>query len=137
MALQLNVTTRNARLDTIESTNGASCAMRIKTGAPPATTATAESGTTLVTILLPADWMAAAASGAKAKSGTWQDASADATGTAAHFRLYNSQVTLDETTCFAQGTVGQGSGDLSLDNTALVAGQTVTINTFTLTDGNA
>ena len=38
---QFNVTTRNARLDTIESTNGASCSLEIRTGAPPATCATA------------------------------------------------------------------------------------------------
>jgi hypothetical protein len=36
-----------------------------------------------------------------------------------------------------QGSVGQGTGDLSLDNTTISNGQTITINTFTLTDGNA
>lgn len=137
MAIQMNAATRNARLDTIESTNGTSCALEIRTGAQPADCAAANAGTVLVTINLPADWMAAAASGSKAKSGTWQDTSADATGTAAHFRVFNSQVTKDGTTCFMQGSVGQGSGDLSLDNTSIVAGQQVTINTFTLTSGNA
>lgn len=137
MAIQMNEATRNARLDTIESTNSTSCALEIRTGAQPATCATAGSGTILATINLPSDWMAAASAGAKAKAGTWQDATADNTGTAAHFRVYNSQATKDNTTCFMQGSVGQGSGDLSLDNTAIVAGQTVTINTFTLTDGNA
>src|SRR5574341_417242 len=136
MAIQMNAATRNARLDTIESTNGTSCALEIRTGAQPADCAAANAGTVLVTINLPADWMAAAASGSKAKSGTWQDTSADATGTAAHFRVFNSQVTKDGTTCFMQGSVGQGSGDLSLDNTSIVAGQQVTINTFTLTSGN-
>lgn len=137
MAVQLNVTTRNARLDTVESTNGTSCALEIRTGAQPSDCSQASSGTILVTINLPADWAAAASSGSKAKSGTWQDASADNTGTAAHFRIYNSQATKDGTTCFMQGSVGQGSGDLSLDNTSIVAAQNVTINTFTLTDGNA
>jgi hypothetical protein len=137
MALQLNVATRNARLDTIESTNGTSCALEIRTGAQPADCSAASTGTILVTINLPTDWMAAAASGSKAKAGTWQDTSADNTGTAAHFRVYNSQATKDGTSCFLQGSVGQGSGDLSLDNTSIVAGQQVTINTFTLTDGNA
>lgn len=137
MAVQLNVGTRNSRLDTIESTNGTSCAMEIRTGAQPADCAAANSGTILVTINLPSDWMAAASSGSKAKSGTWQDTSADATGTAAHFRIFNSQTTKDGTTCFMQGSVGQGSGDLSLDNTSIVAGQTVTVNTFTITDANA
>lgn len=137
MAIQMNVATRNARLDQVESLNGTSCALEIRTGAQPADCATANSGTVLVTINLPTDWMAAASAGAKAKAGTWQDASADATGTAAHFRVFNSQATKDGTTCFIQGSVGQGSGDLSLDNSAIVAAQTVTINTFTLTDGNA
>jgi hypothetical protein len=34
--------------------------------------------------------MANASSGSKAKSGTWQDASADNAGTAAHFRIHDS-----------------------------------------------
>ncbi len=137
MALQMDDASRNARLDTIESTAGASCTLEIRTGAQPADCSTASSGTILVSIDLPADWMAAASGGAKAKSGTWEDASADGAGTAAHFRIYNSQATKDGTTCFLQGTVGQGSGDLSLDNTTIAAGQTVTITGFTLTDGNA
>ena len=137
MAVQFNVLTRNARLDQVEALNGTSCSLRIKSGAPPATCATAESGTLLVHINLPTDWMGAADDGAKAKAGTWQDASADGTGTAGHFRVYNSQATMDETTCFMQGTVAQGSGDLSLDNTSIVAAQTVTISTFQITDGNA
>jgi len=137
MAIQLNVASRNARLDTIESTAGTSCSMRIYTGAQPADCATANSGTILADFNLPTDWMAAAAAGAKAKSGTWQEASAEGDGTAAHFRVYNSQATKDGTTCFIQGSVGQGSGDLSLDNTSIVTGQQITINSFTLTDGNA
>lgn len=137
MTVQLNVTTRNARLDTIESTNGASCSLEIRTGAQPATCATAGSGTILATINLPADWMNAAASGQKTLLGSWADASADNTGTAAHFRVYNSQATKDNTTCFMQGSVGQGSGDLSVDNASFVAAQSFTITAFTWTDGNA
>lgn len=137
MSIQLSETVRNARLDAIETSAGASCALEIRTGAQPANCAAASTGSILVTINLPADWMANAATGAKAKSGTWQDASADNSGTAAHFRIYNSQATKDGTTCFMQGSVGQGTGDLSLDNTAIVAGQNVTVTGFTLTDGNA
>lgn len=139
MALQMNTTTRNARLDTIESTNGTSCCLEIRTGAQPADCSQASSGTLLVTIDLPTDWMAAAASGSKAKAGTWQDTSADGTGTAAHFRVYNSQATKDGTTCFLQGSVTatSGGGDIELDNTSISTGQQVTITTFTLTDANA
>lgn len=133
MAIQLSVAARNGRLDAIEVEAGTSAIMKIRTGAQPADCATADAGTVLATLNLPSDWMAAAASGQKAKSGTWQDATADATGTAAHFRIYKS----DGTTCVLQGSVGQGSGDLSLDNTSIVAGQTVTVTAFTLTDGNA
>lgn len=137
--LQLDVTTRNARLDTIESTNGTSCSLEIRSGSLPANCAATDAGTVLATINLPSDWMAAASSGSKAKSGTWQDSSADATGTAAHFRLYNSQATKDNTTCFMQGdvTVTGGGGAMTVDNTSFASGQQFTVTSFTLTDGNA
>jgi hypothetical protein len=135
MALQLSITARNARLDAIETTIGTAPILTIRTGAPPADCATANSGTVLATLTLPSDWMANASSGSKAKSGTWQDASADNAGTAAHFRIHDST----GTTCHLQGTVTAtgGGGDLTLDNTSIAAGQTVTITSFTLTDGNA
>lgn len=135
MAIQLSASVRNARLDAIETAIGVSAVLKIRTGAAPANVATADSGTVLATINLPSDWMAAAASGAKAKAGTWQDASADATGTAAHFRIYAS----DGTTAHLQGTVTAtgGGGDLTLDNVSIASGQSITITSFTLTDGNA
>lgn len=135
MAIQLSTSVRNARLDTIESTIGVSAVLRIRTGAAPANCAAADTGTVLAAITCPSDWMAAASSGSKALSGTWQDASADATGTAAHFRLYDSA----GTTCHMQGTVTAtgGGGDMTVDNTSFTAGQQFTVTTFTLTDGNA
>lgn len=135
MAVQLSVTVRNARLDAIETAIGTSAVLKIRTGAAPATCATADSGTVLATLSLPSDWMAAASSGSKAKSGTWEDLTADNTGTAAHWRLYAS----DGTTCHAQGTVTAtgGGGDMTLDNTSISAGQAVSVTSFTLTDGNA
>lgn len=135
MTLQLSTSVRNARLDTIESTIGTSAILKIRTGAAPADCATADSGTVLATLNLPSDWMAAASGGSKAKSGTWSDTSADATGTAAHFRIYDS----GGTTCHLQGTVTAtgGGGDMELDNTSIASGQTVTIVTFTLSDNNA
>lgn len=137
MAIQMSVLCRNARLNAIETYGSTSCSMEIRSGTPPSDCATAGSGTILATINLPSDWMNAAGSGQMTKNGTWQDASADNGGTAGHFRIYNSQATKDNTTCFMQGTCGQGSGDISFDNATFVAGQTVTISTFTLTDGNA
>lgn len=135
MALQFSVSVRNARLDAIETDIGTSAILKIKTGAAPADCAAADSGTVLVTMTLPSDWLAAAASGAKAKSGTWQDTSADATGTAAHFRIYDS----GGSTCDIQGTVTAtgGGGDMTLDNTSIASAQQVTVTGFTITDGNA
>jgi hypothetical protein len=135
MAVQLSTSVRNARLDAIESTAGTSAILTIRTGAQPADCATANSGTVLATLALPSDWLAAAASGSKAKSGTWQDTNADATGTAAHFRIHDS----GGTTCHMQGsvTITGGGGDLTLDSVSITSGQSVTITSFSLTDGNA
>lgn len=135
MALQYSTAVRNARLDVVESTIGTSAVLKIRTGSVPATCATADSGTVLATCTLPSDWMAAASGGTKALSGTWQDTSADATGTAAHFRIYDST----GTTCGIQGTVTAtgGGGDLQVDNVSFAAGQAFTVTSFTITAGNS
>ncbi|MDX0911931.1 hypothetical protein GOE02_21675 [Sinorhizobium medicae] len=135
MALQYSTEVRNAKLDAVETAIGVSAVLKIRTGAPPANCATADSGTVLATCSLPADWMAAASGGTKAKAGTWEDTSADAAGTAGHYRIYAS----DGTTCHAQGTVTAtgGGGDMTVDNTSFAAGQAFTVTGFTLTAGNA
>lgn len=135
MALQYSTAVRNARLDVVESTIGASAVLKIRTGSVPATCATADSGTVLATCTLPSDWMAAASGGTKSLSGTWQDTSADATGTAAHFRIYDST----GTTCGIQGTVTAtgGGGDMTVDNVSFAAAQAFTVTSFVLTAGNA
>lgn len=135
MALQYSIAVRNAQLDSIETTIGTSAILKIRTGAQPANCAAADSGTVLATLNLPSDYMAAASSGSKAKSGTWEDTAADATGTAAHWRLYAS----DGTTCHAQGsvTITSGGGDMEVQNTSFATGQAITITSFTLSAGNA
>lgn len=137
MAIQFNDTTRNARLDAIETNVGVSPKLRIYSGGMPANTGTAASGTLLVEIDLPSDWMAAAASGTKTKSGTWTTGVGGAAnaGTAGYFRLLNTA----GSTTFMQGTITAtgGGGDMTLDSISITAGQSVTINTFTLTDANA
>lgn len=135
MAVQLSVAVRNARLDAVETNIGTSAVLRIRSGAQPATCATADSGTVLATLSLPVDWMAAASSGSKALSGTWQDLSADAAGTAGHFRIYDSGGTV----CGIQGSITAtgGGGDMTLDNTSIASAQQVTITSFTLTDANS
>jgi len=134
MAVKFSVAVRNARLDALETAIGTSAVLKIRSGAAPTNITDADSGTVLATLSLPSDWMANAASGSKSKSGTWQDTSADNTGTAAHFRLYAS----DGTTQHMQGaiTATGGGGDMTVDNTSFVAGQSFTVTAFTLTDGN-
>ena len=135
MTVQLSVAARNARLDAIETATGATAMLRIRTGAQPADCGTADSGTVLVEMTLPSDWMAAASGGTKALLGAWSDASANATGTAAHYRIYDAA----GTTCHIQGTVTAtgGGGDMTLDTVSVTATQTVTITSYVLTDGNA
>lgn len=135
MSLQLSTAVRNARLDAIETQIGTLAVMEIRTGSVPANCAASRTGTVVATLSLPSDWMANAASGSKAKSGTWQDTSADATGTAGYFTIYAS----DGTTVGMQGTVTAtgGGGDLTVDSTSFTAGQSFTVTAFSLTDGNA
>ena len=130
MAFQFSDASVNAALDAIETAIGTGAILKIRSGAAPATVAAAASGTVLATLTLPSDWLAAAASRSKAKLGTWEDTSADAAGTAAHFEITAS----NGTTRHIQGTVTAtgGGGDMTLDNVSIASGQTVTITSFTL-----
>lgn len=133
MAIQLRTAVRDTQLDDIEAAAGASAHLLIFSGAQPANCAAADPSGLLATIALPADWMAAASGGTKAKAGVWSAvASGGAGATPASWRIKETA----ETTCFMQGSAGIGSGDLSFDGT-ITAGQTITVNTFTLTGGGA
>lgn len=132
--LQFSVPVRNARADAVEVTVGTSAILKLRTGAAPATCATADSGTVCATMALPADWMANASAGVKALLGTWQDPSADAAGVIAHGRIYAS----DGTTCGIQFdvTLTGGGGAMTLDNTNVQPGQPITITSFSITEAN-
>ena len=135
MAFQFSTATRNASLDAIETAIGTSAVLKVRSGAVPASVGTADSGTVLATMNLPSDWLANASNGTKAKSGTWQDSAADASGTGGHFRIYAS----DGTTAHMQGTITAtgGGGDMTLDNVVSAAGQQITVSTFTISAGGA
>ena len=123
MALKLSVAVRNAGIDAIETEIGPSAVLRLRTGAPPASIDDPDSGTVLVTITLPADWMAAAFAGSKTKLGLWQG-NGSAAGNAGHFRIYAS----NGTTQHIQGTVTGtgGGGNMIVDNVNIAVGQPVT-----------
>lgn len=134
MAAQFSTAVRNAFLDSIETTAGTAPKLQIRSGAAPANCAAADSGTLLAEITCPSDWMGAASGGTKALAGSWTVA-ASAAGTAGHYRLKDSA----GTTCHEQGSITAtgGGGDMTLDNTNIAAGQTVTITAKTLTAGGA
>lgn len=132
MTLKTSEAVAHAALNSFETAVGENAILKIFTGSPPANCAAADTGTVLATLNLPADWMAAASARSKNRLGTWEDASADATGTAGHFRLYAS----NGTTCHMQGNVTAtgGGGNMTINNTSVVSGQPVTVTQFTLND---
>jgi hypothetical protein len=132
MAITLSVAARNAKLDALEVLIGTSAILLIRTGAAPSNVGASSTGTVLATLSLPSDYMAAASGGAKAMSGTWSDASADATGTAAHYEL-----TASGGTVHLRGSVGTSGADLNVNNTSFAATQAFSITSYTWTEGNA
>jgi len=131
MAIQLRTTERNGFLDAITSAISTSGLLRIYSGTPPATVATALSGNTLLAELaLSSTFAPAASSGVLTANSITSDTSADATGTASFFRLLTSGGT-----AIVQGTVTAtgGGGDLTFASTSFVAGYTISITSFTLT----
>lgn len=134
MSLQLSVAARNAGLDAYETAVGVSAKLNIYSGSPPANCAAADTGTLLATLSLPSDWMANASGGSKGLAGSWTG-TGSAAGTAGYFRIKDST----NTTCHMQGTVTLtgGGGDMTMDNTNIASGQSITVNSFNLTAGNA
>lgn len=134
MALQYSTTLRNAQLDTIESHIGSSPKLQIRTGAPPANAAAADSGTLLCEMALPADWLSNAAAAAIAKNGTWSGTGV-AAGDAGHWRIKDNA----GTTTHMQGTATAtgGGGDMTLDNVSIAVGQNVTVTAFSVGAQNA
>ena len=122
---------RNARLDAITTFAGASCKLRIYSGARPAT---GETATTLLAELTCNATFAPAASGAVLTlNAITQDSSADATGTATWARIFKA----DGTTIVLDCSVGTAAADIILNTTSIVAGAAVSVTSATITEGNA
>lgn len=100
MTVQNSTTLRNALGDAWETAMGTAIKVQLRTGAQPATCATADSGTLLAEYTLASDWSAAAASGAKSLSSLPLSTTAAAAGTVGHYRMKDSA----GTTCHEQGT---------------------------------
>ena len=126
--LQLAAATANALADAVASLcDGGS--IQIRDGAQPATADTAVSGTLLATCAFASPAFSSAVAGVATAHAITQDASADADGTAAWFRVLDASagVVMD-------GTVGVGSGfDCNVATTAVVAGAAFPVDSMTIT----
>ena len=135
MAVQYNVTQRNAAISTLSTTVGGAGICKIFTGAQPATCVTADSGTNLVQWTFTATFAGAASSGTvTVNNPAVPGSTAAATGLAGHFRIYTSTLV-----CVMQGncTITGGGGDFQFTNLNIAINQIVTFSAMTVTAGNA
>jgi len=133
MALSYSTTIRNGMLDFITTTVGTTAKLRIYSGSRPANVAAAITGTLLAELTCNATFAPSASGGVLTLNAITQDSSADATGTATHFRLWNSAAS----TAMMDGDVGTSGSDLNLSSTSIVATQPVSVTSFVITEGNA
>jgi hypothetical protein len=103
----------------------------IRSGAPPATPATADSGTLLATLTFSATAFGSAnSSGVATASSITSDTNIAASADAGHFRVKSGGGTV-----IFQGTAGNSgdSADMTFDNKSLVAGGTCACTSMTVT----
>jgi hypothetical protein len=104
--------------------------IQVRTGAAPTNPGDANSGTLLATLTFGATAFGAAATGVATANSITSDSSADASGDAGHFRVFDGN-----DVCIFQGTAGN-AGDtpnMTFDNKSIVAGGTVACSSMTLT----
>ena len=102
----------------------------IRTGAPPATPATADSGTLLGTCTFGTPAFGASTTGTATANSITSDTNADASGDAGYFRIL-----ISGPTCDSQGTAGNAGDtpDMTFDNKTIVATGTIAISSMTIT----
>jgi hypothetical protein len=120
--MQFGTDLRNDMIGRYETVIGTAPRLLVFTGSAPATCQSATSGTLLLNLPVPSDWMGTASNGTCSKANTWQGTASTA-GTAGHYRIYNAGTS----TCHEQGTISTSGADLNLDNTNIASGQVVTI----------
>lgn len=104
--------------------------LEVRTGSPPTNPSDGDSGTLLGTLTFDDPAFGSPSTGTVTAEAIASDTSADNSGTAGHFRTKD-----DGSAVVTQGTAG-ASGDtpnLVFDNPVIVAGGTIAISSFTLT----
>lgn len=121
MAIKTSTGSRNAKVDAHTALlNGGS--RELRTGSPPANPATGASGTLIATLVYGATAYGAASAGTAA-SNAIANATAVGTGTVGYYRDKTSGGTA---VCDGVVTATGGGGDMTMDNPAVLSGQTIT-----------
>lgn len=135
MALETKIgtTARTAACDAIVDLVDGGAApgyIQVRTGAAPTNPGDANSGTLLGTLTMSDPAFGAASSGVATASAITSDTSADASGDAGHFRVFDSN-----NVCILQGTAGEAADtpNMTFDNKTIVAGGTIACSAFTVT----
>lgn len=131
MAFRLSTAARNAAcdavVDLIDGGAGAGT-VAIRTGTQPTNVGDADTGTLLGTLTFSDPAFGAASTGTATASAITSDTNADASGTAGHFRIKDSSPAI-----IADGTCSTSGADMNFDNNVIVAGGTIAISSFTVT----
>lgn len=129
---QLKITNAaaSAAADAVTSriNTGGAGTLTIYGAACPTNADDADSGTVLAVLTFSATAFGSATNGVATANAITQDSSADATGTAACFRVKSGAGTV-----IFQGAVGTSGSQLNLVTTSITAGQPVQITSFTYT----
>lgn len=132
MAAKYDTTTRNDQLAVLTTRIGNAGLLRIYSGTRPANVAAAITGTLLAELTLGSPFAPAPSGGVLTANAVTGDTSANATGTATHFRIFQS----NGTTAIMDGDVGTSGSDLNLTSTSIVATEPVNVTSLTVTRGN-
>ncbi len=122
---------RNAAVNAVAALiNGGSSNGKIfiRTGAAPANTTDADSGTLLSTLPMSNPAFGSAMTGTAAANAITSDTNIAATGTAGHFRAKDSN-----NLTVLQGSVGTSGADINFDSVSFIQGGTCAITSLTLT----
>lgn len=130
MTYRLATAIREAACDAVVDAidTGGTGTLQVRTGAQPTNVGDAAQGTLLGTLTFSATAFGASSTGVATAAAITSDTSADASGTAGHFRLLRGNGNIH-----SDGTCGQGSGDLNFDNNVIVAGGVIAISAMTIT----
>ncbi len=133
MTISIRTVSRSAQLDVLTTAIGNAALLRIYDGTPPASAnASLSSNNLLAECTCGSPFAGAASSGVLTANAITSDSSANATGTASFYRVYDS----GGTNCILQGSVGTSGADLNMNTVSIVTGGPVAITSWALTAGN-